>query len=177
MRWGVSDFHRILDWCIRAPVRREDFGVSSAGLPRGGWVSLWYNGATCGGVHRAIPKSWHLAGALRGDCGVHQARDRAGPSSAVLFRGRALSVIIQVLYFKRTGQTRLPDAPIHHQLTRKKLGGIHHRESAFWIILAYSGEMIGLCYVEGALNSAPRSPLRGFRGRKARLAHPLKLCR
>ncbi|XDA99444.1 phospho-N-acetylmuramoyl-pentapeptide-transferase [Sulfitobacter sp. LCG007] len=114
--------------------------VFCAGLVGGGLGFLWYN-APPAAVFMGDTGSLALGGAL-GAIAVSTKHEIVLAIVGGLFVVEALSVIIQVLYFKRTGKRVFLMAPIHHHYEKKGWA-----ESTivirFWII-ALILAMIGL---------------------------------
>ena len=91
--------------------------VFSAGLIGGGLGFLWYN-APPAAVFMGDTGSLALGGAL-GAIAVATKHELVLAIIGGLFVVEALSVIIQVLYFKRTGKRVFLMAPIHHHFEKK----------------------------------------------------------
>ncbi|MGH1455039.1 MAG: phospho-N-acetylmuramoyl-pentapeptide-transferase [Paracoccaceae bacterium] len=91
--------------------------VFSAGLIGGGLGFLWYN-APPAAVFMGDTGSLALGGAL-GAIAVATKHEIVLAIVGGLFVAEALSVIIQVLYFKRTGKRVFLMAPIHHHYEKK----------------------------------------------------------
>jgi phospho-N-acetylmuramoyl-pentapeptide-transferase len=91
--------------------------VFSAGLIGGGLGFLWYN-APPAAVFMGDTGSLALGGAL-GAIAVATKHEIVLAIVGGLFVVEALSVIIQVLYFKRTGKRVFLMAPIHHHYEKK----------------------------------------------------------
>jgi len=105
--------------------------VFAAGLIGGGMGFLWYN-APPAAVFMGDTGSLALGGAL-GAIAVVTKHEIVLAIVGGLFVVEALSVIIQVLYFKRTGKRVFLMAPIHHHF--EKLGWSEPQiVIRFWII-------------------------------------------
>ncbi len=91
--------------------------VFTAGLIGGGLGFLWYN-APPAAVFMGDTGSLALGGAL-GAIAVATKHEIVLAIVGGLFVVEALSVIIQVLYFKRTGKRVFLMAPIHHHFEKK----------------------------------------------------------
>jgi len=91
--------------------------IFSAGLIGGGLGFLWYN-APPAAVFMGDTGSLALGGAL-GAIAVATKHEIVLAIVGGLFVVEALSVIIQVLYFKRTGKRVFLMAPIHHHFEKK----------------------------------------------------------
>ncbi|MEC7670425.1 MAG: phospho-N-acetylmuramoyl-pentapeptide-transferase [Pseudomonadota bacterium] len=91
--------------------------VFTAGIFGGGLGFLWYN-APPAAVFMGDTGSLALGGAL-GAIAVSTKHEIVLAIVGGLFVVEALSVIIQVLYFKRTGQRVFLMAPIHHHYEKK----------------------------------------------------------
>ena len=91
--------------------------VFTAGLIGGGLGFLWYN-APPAAVFMGDTGSLALGGAL-GAIAVATKHELVLAIVGGLFVVEALSVIIQVLYFKRTGKRVFLMAPIHHHFEKK----------------------------------------------------------
>ncbi|MCG6904220.1 MAG: phospho-N-acetylmuramoyl-pentapeptide-transferase [Rhodobacter sp.] len=91
--------------------------VFCAGLIGGGLGFLWYN-APPAAVFMGDTGSLALGGAL-GGIAVATKHELVLAIVGGLFVVEALSVIIQVLYFKRTGRRVFLMAPIHHHFEKK----------------------------------------------------------
>ena len=110
--------------------------VFTAALIGGGLGFLWYN-APPAAVFMGDTGSLALGGAL-GAIAVATKHEIVLAIVGGLFVVEALSVIIQVAYFKRTGKRVFLMAPIHHHF--EKLGW--HEQTVvirFWIISAILG--------------------------------------
>ncbi len=114
--------------------------VFSAGLIGGGLGFLWYN-APPAAVFMGDTGSLSLGGAL-GAIAVLTKHELVMGIIGGLFVVEALSVIIQVLYFKLTGRRVFLMAPIHHHF-EKKGWAEPQIVIRFWII-ALILAMIGL---------------------------------
>ncbi len=91
--------------------------IFAAGLIGGGLGFLWYN-APPAAVFMGDTGSLALGGAL-GAIAVATKHELVLAIVGGLFVVEALSVIIQVLYFKRTGRRVFLMAPIHHHFEKK----------------------------------------------------------
>ncbi|MAM61615.1 phospho-N-acetylmuramoyl-pentapeptide-transferase [Maritimibacter sp. UBA3975] len=91
--------------------------VFAAGLIGGGLGFLWYN-APPAAVFMGDTGSLALGGAL-GAAAVSMKHELVLGIVGGLFVVEALSVIIQVLYFKRTGKRVFLMAPIHHHFEKR----------------------------------------------------------
>ncbi len=91
--------------------------IFTAGLIGGGLGFLWYN-APPAAVFMGDTGSLALGGAL-GAIAVSTKHEVVLAIVGGLFVVEALSVIIQVLYFKRTGKRVFLMAPIHHHFEKK----------------------------------------------------------
>jgi phospho-N-acetylmuramoyl-pentapeptide-transferase len=91
--------------------------IFTAGLIGGGLGFLWYN-APPAAVFMGDTGSLALGGAL-GAIAVSTKHEIVLAIVGGLFVAEALSVIIQVLYFKRTGRRVFLMAPIHHHFEKK----------------------------------------------------------
>ncbi len=91
--------------------------VFAAALFGGGLGFLWYN-APPAAVFMGDTGSLALGGAL-GAIAICTKHEIVLAIVGGLFVGEALSVIIQVLYFKRTGRRVFLMAPIHHHFEKK----------------------------------------------------------
>ena len=114
--------------------------IFTAGLIGGGLGFLWYN-APPAAVFMGDTGSLALGGAL-GAIAVASKHEIVLAIVGGLFVVEALSVIIQVLYFKRTGKRVFLMAPIHHHY-EKKGWAEPQIVIRFWII-ALILAMIGL---------------------------------
>ena len=114
--------------------------IFCAGLIGGGLGFLWYN-APPAAVFMGDTGSLALGGAL-GAIAVATKHEIVWAIVGGLFVVEALSVIIQVLYFKRTGKRVFLMAPIHHHY-EKKGWAEPQIVIRFWII-ALILAMIGL---------------------------------
>jgi len=112
---GRVDFTEYLD-VHYVPGTGEIF-VFCAGLIGGGLGFLWYN-APPAAVFMGDTGSLALGGAL-GAIAVATKHELVLAIVGGLFVVEALSVIIQVLYFKRTGKRVFLMAPIHHHFEKK----------------------------------------------------------
>lgn len=114
--------------------------IFCAGLIGGGLGFLWYN-APPAAVFMGDTGSLALGGAL-GAIAVATKHEIVLAIVGGLFVVEALSVIIQVLYFKRTGRRVFLMAPIHHHFEKK---GWQEPQIVirFWIISLILG-LIGL---------------------------------
>ena len=91
--------------------------IFTAGLIGGGLGFLWYN-APPAAVFMGDTGSLALGGAL-GAIAVSTKHEIVLAIVGGLFVAEALSVIIQVLYFKRTGKRVFLMAPIHHHFEKR----------------------------------------------------------
>ncbi|SES14880.1 Phospho-N-acetylmuramoyl-pentapeptide-transferase [Tranquillimonas rosea] len=91
--------------------------IFTAGLIGGGLGFLWYN-APPAAVFMGDTGSLALGGAL-GAIAVATKHEMVLAIVGGLFVVEALSVIVQVLYFKRTGKRVFLMAPIHHHFEKK----------------------------------------------------------
>jgi len=114
--------------------------IFAAGLIGGGLGFLWYN-APPAAVFMGDTGSLALGGAL-GAIAVATKHERVLGIVGGLFVAEALSVIVQVIYFKRTGKRVFLMAPIHHHY-EKKGWAEPQIVIRFWII-ALILAMIGL---------------------------------
>jgi phospho-N-acetylmuramoyl-pentapeptide-transferase len=114
--------------------------IFCAGLIGGGLGFLWYN-APPAAVFMGDTGSLALGGAL-GAIAVATKHEIVLAIVGGLFVVEAMSVIIQVLYFKRTGKRVFLMAPIHHHY-EKKGWGESQIVIRFWIISLILA-MIGL---------------------------------
>jgi phospho-N-acetylmuramoyl-pentapeptide-transferase len=114
--------------------------VFVAGLAGGGLGFLWYN-APPAAVFMGDTGSLALGGAL-GAIAVATKHELVLAIVGGLFVAEALSVIVQVIYFKRTGKRVFLMAPIHHHY-EKKGWAEPQIVIRFWII-ALILAMIGL---------------------------------
>lgn len=105
--------------------------IFTAGLIGGGLGFLWYN-APPAAVFMGDTGSLALGGAL-GAIAVATKHEIVLAIIGGLFVVEALSVIIQVLYFKRTGKRVFLMAPIHHHFEKKGWGEAQI-VIRFWII-------------------------------------------
>ncbi len=105
--------------------------IFCAALIGGGLGFLWYN-APPAAVFMGDTGSLALGGAL-GAIAVVTKHEIVLAIVGGLFVIEALSVIIQVLYFKRTGKRVFLMAPIHHHF-EKKGWGESQIVIRFWII-------------------------------------------
>ena len=112
---GRVDFTEYLD-VHYVPGTGEIF-IFTAGLFGGGLGFLWYN-APPAAVFMGDTGSLALGGAL-GAIAVGTKHELVLAVVGGLFVVEALSVIIQVLYFKRTGKRVFLMAPIHHHYEKK----------------------------------------------------------
>ncbi len=112
---GRVDFAQYLD-VHYVPGTGELF-VFAAGLIGGGLGFLWYN-APPAAVFMGDTGSLALGGAL-GAIAVSTKHEIVLAIVGGLFVVEALSVIIQVLYFKRTGKRVFLMAPIHHHFEKR----------------------------------------------------------
>jgi phospho-N-acetylmuramoyl-pentapeptide-transferase len=100
--------------------------IFCAALIGGGLGFLWYN-APPAAVFMGDTGSLALGGAL-GAIAVCTKHEIVLAIVGGLFVVEALSVIIQVLYFKRTGRRVFLMAPIHHHFEKERLGGAADRD-------------------------------------------------
>ncbi|MBR9652068.1 phospho-N-acetylmuramoyl-pentapeptide-transferase [Thalassovita aquimarina] len=135
---GRVDFTEYLD--VHYVPGTGEILVFVAGLVGGGLGFLWYN-APPAAVFMGDTGSLALGGAL-GAIAVATKHEIVLAIVGGLFVVEALSVIIQVLYFKRTGKRVFLMAPIHHHY-EKKGWAEPQIVIRFWII-ALILAMIGL---------------------------------
>lgn len=135
---GRVDFTQYLD--VHYVPGTGEILIFVAGLIGGGLGFLWYN-APPAAVFMGDTGSLALGGAL-GAIAVATKHELVLGIIGGLFVVEALSVIIQVLYFKRTGKRVFLMAPIHHHYEKK---GWSEPQIVirFWII-AVILSMIGL---------------------------------
>ncbi|SFA70710.1 Phospho-N-acetylmuramoyl-pentapeptide-transferase [Poseidonocella pacifica] len=112
---GRSDFTEYLD--VHYVEGTGEILIFSAALVGGGLGFLWYN-APPAAVFMGDTGSLALGGAL-GAIAVATKHEIVLAIVGGLFVVEALSVIIQVLYFKRTGKRVFLMAPIHHHYEKK----------------------------------------------------------
>jgi phospho-N-acetylmuramoyl-pentapeptide-transferase len=112
---GRVDFTEYLD--VHYVPGTGEILIFSAGLIGGGLGFLWYN-APPAAVFMGDTGSLALGGAL-GAIAVATKHEIVLGIVGGLFVVEALSVIIQVLYFKRTGKRVFLMAPIHHHYEKK----------------------------------------------------------
>jgi phospho-N-acetylmuramoyl-pentapeptide-transferase len=112
---GRVDFSEYLD--VHYVPGTGEILVFSAALIGGGLGFLWYN-APPAAVFMGDTGSLALGGAL-GAIAVSTKHEIVLAIVGGLFVVEALSVIIQVLYFKRTGKRVFLMAPIHHHYEKK----------------------------------------------------------
>jgi phospho-N-acetylmuramoyl-pentapeptide-transferase len=112
---GRVDFTQYLD--VHYVPGTGEILVFCAGLIGGGLGFLWYN-APPAAVFMGDTGSLALGGAL-GAIAVATKHEIVLAIVGGLFVVEALSVIIQVLYFKRTGRRVFLMAPIHHHFEKK----------------------------------------------------------
>jgi phospho-N-acetylmuramoyl-pentapeptide-transferase len=112
---GRVDFTEYLD--VHYVPGTGELLVFCAGLIGGGLGFLWYN-APPAAVFMGDTGSLALGGAL-GAIAVITKHELVWAIIGGLFVLEALSVIIQVLYFKRTGKRVFLMAPIHHHFEKK----------------------------------------------------------
>lgn len=126
---GRVDFTSYLD--VHYVPGTGELLVFTAALAGGGLGFLWYN-APPAAVFMGDTGSLALGGAL-GAIAVATKHEIVLAIVGGLFVVEALSVIIQVLYFKRTGKRVFLMAPIHHHFEKK---GWHESQIVirFWII-------------------------------------------
>jgi phospho-N-acetylmuramoyl-pentapeptide-transferase len=135
---GRVDYTQYLD--VHYVPGTSELLVFSAGLIGGGLGFLWYN-APPAAVFMGDTGSLSLGGAL-GAIAVLTKHELVMGIIGGLFVVEALSVIIQVLYFKLTGRRVFLMAPIHHHF-EKKGWAEPQIVIRFWII-ALILAMIGL---------------------------------
>ena len=135
---GRVDFSEYLD--VHYVPGTGEILIFVAGLAGGGLGFLWYN-APPAAVFMGNTGSLALGGAL-GAIAVATKHEIVLGIVGGLFVVEALSVIIQVLYFKRTGKRVFLMAPIHHHY-EKKGWAEPQIVIRFWII-ALILAMIGL---------------------------------
>ena len=126
---GRVDFTEYLD--VHYVPGTGEILVFCAGLIGGGLGFLWYN-APPAAVFMGDTGSLALGGAL-GAIAVATKHEIVLAIVGGLFVVEALSVIIQVLYFKRTGKRVFLMAPIHHHFEKKGWGEAQI-VIRFWII-------------------------------------------
>jgi phospho-N-acetylmuramoyl-pentapeptide-transferase len=112
---GRTDFTEYLD--VHYVPDTGEILIFAAGLIGGGLGFLWYN-APPAAVFMGDTGSLALGGAL-GAIAVATKHEIVLAIVGGLFVVEALSVIIQVLYFKRTGRRVFLMAPIHHHYEKK----------------------------------------------------------
>jgi len=112
---GRVDFTEYLD--VHYVPGTGEILVFTAGIVGGGLGFLWYN-APPAAVFMGDTGSLALGGAL-GAIAVATKHEIVLAIVGGLFVVEALSVIIQVLYFKRTGKRVFLMAPIHHHYEKK----------------------------------------------------------
>ena len=112
---GRVDFTEYLD--VHYVPGTGELLVFCAGLIGGGLGFLWYN-APPAAVFMGDTGSLALGGAL-GAIAVATKHEIVLAIVGGLFVAEAMSVIIQVLYFKRTGKRVFLMAPIHHHFEKK----------------------------------------------------------
>ncbi|MCX7889093.1 MAG: phospho-N-acetylmuramoyl-pentapeptide-transferase [Rhodobacteraceae bacterium] len=112
---GRSDFSAYLD--VHYVPGTGELLIFTAGLIGGGLGFLWYN-APPAAVFMGDTGSLALGGAL-GAIAVCTKHEIVLAVVGGLFVVEAMSVIIQVLYFKRTGRRVFLMAPIHHHFEKK----------------------------------------------------------
>ncbi|MFQ5622477.1 MAG: phospho-N-acetylmuramoyl-pentapeptide-transferase [Paracoccaceae bacterium] len=126
---GRTDFSEYLD--VHYVAGTGEITVFVAALIGGGLGFLWYN-APPAAVFMGDTGSLSLGGAL-GAIAVATKHEIVLAIIGGLFVVEALSVIIQVLYYKRTGKRVFLMAPIHHHF--EKLGwGESQIVIRFWIV-------------------------------------------
>ena len=97
-----------------------------------GLAFLWFN-APPAAVFMGDTGSLALGRRARRDRGRHASRDRAGGGRRAVRVRSAVSVIIQVFWFKRTGKRVFRMAPIHHHF--EQLGWSESKVVIrFWIV-------------------------------------------
>ena len=112
---GRTDFSEYLD--VHYVAGTGEILVFCAGLIGGGLGFLWYN-APPAAVFMGDTGALALGGAL-GAIAVATKHEVVLAIVGGLFVVEALSVIIQVLYFKRTGKRVFLMAPIHHHFEKR----------------------------------------------------------
>ncbi len=112
---GRTDFTQYLD--VHYVPGTGEIAIFAAALIGGGLGFLWYN-APPAAVFMGDTGSLALGGAL-GAIAVCIKHEIVLAIVGGLFVVEALSVIIQVLYFKRTGKRVFLMAPIHHHFEKK----------------------------------------------------------
>ncbi|MFQ1699763.1 phospho-N-acetylmuramoyl-pentapeptide-transferase [Loktanella agnita] len=112
---GRTDFTEYLD--VHYVPQTGEILIFCAGLIGGGLGFLWYN-APPAAVFMGDTGSLALGGAL-GAIAVATKHEIVLAIVGGLFVVEALSVIIQVLYFKRTGKRVFLMAPIHHHYEKQ----------------------------------------------------------
>ena len=112
---GRSDFTEYLD--VHYVPGTSEILIFVAGLVGGGLGFLWYN-APPAAVFMGDTGSLALGGAL-GAIAVATKHEIVLAIIGGLFVVEAMSVIIQVLYFKKTGKRVFLMAPIHHHYEKK----------------------------------------------------------
>ncbi|SFR35904.1 Phospho-N-acetylmuramoyl-pentapeptide-transferase [Yoonia tamlensis] len=112
---GRTDFTEYLD--VHYVPQTGEILIFCAGLIGGGLGFLWYN-APPAAVFMGDTGSLALGGAL-GAIAVATKHEIVLAIVGGLFVAEALSVIIQVLYYKRTGKRVFLMAPIHHHYEKK----------------------------------------------------------
>jgi phospho-N-acetylmuramoyl-pentapeptide-transferase len=112
---GRVDFTEYLD--VHYVPGTGEILIFTASLIGGGLGFLWYN-APPAAVFMGDTGSLALGGAL-GAIAVATKHELVLGIVGGVFVGEALSVIIQVLYFKRTGKRVFLMAPIHHHYEKK----------------------------------------------------------
>ncbi|MBL4813640.1 MAG: phospho-N-acetylmuramoyl-pentapeptide-transferase [Rhodobacteraceae bacterium] len=112
---GRTDFSQYLD--VHYIPGAGEIVIFCAGLIGGGLGFLWYN-APPAAVFMGDTGSLALGGAL-GAIAVATKHEIVLANVGGLFVVEALSVIIQVLYFKRTGKRVFLMAPIHHHYEKR----------------------------------------------------------
>ena len=134
---GRVDFTEYLD--VHYVPGTGEILVFAAGVVGGGLGFLWYN-APPAAVFMGDTGSLALGGAL-GAIAVATKHEIVLAIVGGLFVVEALSVIIQVLYFKRTGKRVFLMAPIHHHYEKKGWAEpqIVIRFWIIWLILAIIG--------------------------------------
>jgi phospho-N-acetylmuramoyl-pentapeptide-transferase len=135
---GRTDFTQYLD--VHYVPDTGELLIFTMGLIGGGFGFLWYN-APPAAVFMGDTGSLALGGAL-GAIAVATKHEIVLSIVGGLFVVEALSVIIQVLYFKRTGKRVFLMAPIHHHY--EKQGWSEPQIVIRFWILALILAMIGL---------------------------------
>ena len=153
---GRTDFTEYLD--VHYVEGTGELLVFTSALVGAGLGFLWYN-APPAAVFMGDTGSLALGGAL-GAIAVSTKHELVLAIVGGLFVVEALSVIIQVAYYKRTGKRVFLMAPIHHHFEKKGWGEAQI-VIRFWII-ALILALDRPCYVEVTL----MIPVRGYAGSK-----------